>query len=839
MVLALALVAGTPAAMGQAPSVDFNTAITSIVTQPASVDATTVAFGLGNPITLSRGSGLGLNTAGGRFNSNGLNAADLSAAISGSDFYTFSVTVNNNYALDASLIAVTLQSSSTGASTASLLTSATGFSATDVLTTNTGLANATRPLTLSSALLGSLTGTTEFRIYGYGATGATGTTSINALQILGPTSIRWTGGANANLTDGGNYMGGLTPVSTNGIQFEGSSNTTVNVDAPTTVGGLGFAAGAAAFTINNANTITLSAGGIANFSGVLQTINTDMVFSAGSQIMNASSGDILIAGNISGAGTVNNRVGTVTLSGTNSYTGGTTVTGGTLVLSGSYTGATTVAGGTMVLSGSNATSGAVAVNAGTLTVNGSAVLTLTGTNNLSVSSGGTTATANFSGSSVTTVGGNLLIANSGTSNTNGTVNVSDSAALTVSGNLAVNGIGNGTNIRNTALLSVSSGTVNVTGTLSVTNSGDNATGIGTITVSGGTVTANALSIIGTREKGAAVNVNVNGGILQATNGVNFGSANPSNTTTAVRLTVDGGTLKTSGITGAANTTNTTFSLRLLAGTIEALADNTNFISGFTSAQAIGTSGITINSGAFNIGIPQALSGATGSLTKTGAGVLALSGTNTYGGTTTVTAGTLLANRQTSGSSTGIGDISIESGATLGGNGRVGAFTPQLITVKSGGILTAGTDVANPVLLALGNVAFDAGSSFKATLFGTGTTDISLLNAVSNVTTPGNAALRLDLSALSPIDVQTLRTTVGVGNSRTYTVASAGGTSGNFGSIDVANSNFANFNSSEWSLTPNPASNTLQVDFTPVPEPGMLLGLATLAFGAARRIRRRK
>ena len=76
-------------------------------------------------------------------------------------------------------------------------------------------------------------------------------------------------------------------------------------------------------------------------------------------------------------------------------------------------------------------------------------------------------------------------------------------------------------------------------------------------------------------------------------------------------------------------------------------------------------------------------GITLALAKTGAGALVLSGTNTYSGATTVTAGSLFVNGD---SSNALGALTVSSTAILGGAGSIGAAT----TVS--GTLTAGSQV---------------------------------------------------------------------------------------------------------------------------------------------------
>jgi autotransporter-associated beta strand protein len=88
-----------------------------------------------------------------------------------------------------------------------------------------------------------------------------------------------------------------------------------------------------------------------------------------------------------------------------------------------------------------------------------------------------------------------------------------------------------------------------------------------------------------------------------------------------------------------------------------------------------------------------------SLVKEGSGTQSLGDTNTYTGTTTVSAGKLVINGNITTSIT-----TVSSGGTLGGVGTVGA-----ITVNSGGTLAPGS---SPGILNAGNTTLNTGSMFE-------------------------------------------------------------------------------------------------------------------------------
>lgn len=120
---------------------------------------------------------------------------------------------------------------------------------------------------------------------------------------------------------------------------------------------------------------------------------------------------------------------------------------------------------------------------------------------------------------------------------------------------------------------------------------------------------------------------------------------------------------------------------------------------------------------------------TVTLNKTGTGTWSLEGANSYTGTTTISAGTLLANNTGATSATGTGAVTLNSGSTLGGTGRIAPTGSNSITVN-GAIApgTPGVDGGQGTLTLApenGSVMMGATSSINLELFSNGANGLAL------------------------------------------------------------------------------------------------------------------
>ena len=118
-----------------------------------------------------------------------------------------------------------------------------------------------------------------------------------------------------------------------------------------------------------------------------------------------------------------------------------------------------------------------------------------------------------------------------------------------------------------------------------------------------------------------------------------------------------------------------------------------------------------------------ISGAGGSLIKTGSGIFTLTGANTYSGSTVVNAGTLWVNGSI------VGTTTVGAGGTLGGIGSVGDVTVNGRFAPGNSIGTINT----------GNLTFNAGSIYEVEVDAAGNSDRT---NVTGTVSLGNAALNV-------------------------------------------------------------------------------------------------
>ena len=135
----------------------------------------------------------------------------------------------------------------------------------------------------------------------------------------------------------------------------------------------------------------------------------------------------------------------------------------------------------------------------------------------------------------------------------------------------------------------------------------------------------------------------------------------------------------------------------------------------------------------------------GGINKVGAGSLTLAGINTYTGATKVAAGVLNINGSIK------SNVSVASGATLGGTGIVAAANS--VTVNDGGIIAPGVGITAGTLT-VGNLSLGAGSllNFDLKILGAVGGDSDLIIVTNNLTLDGT----LNVNALTGFGTGTYR-----------------------------------------------------------------------------------
>ncbi|MDP1840629.1 MAG: autotransporter-associated beta strand repeat-containing protein, partial [Reyranella sp.] len=418
----------------------------------------------------------------------------------------------------------------------------------------------------------------------------------------------------------------------------------------------------------------------------------------------ASGGTATINAVITGPNWLALESGTLVLGAANTYSGGTIVNGGTLQLATGAsllaTGALRINGGTFNLNGNNqtvgtlsGTGGTLALGAGTLTAGeslsttlssvitgsgafvkqGTGTLTLLGANTYA---GGTTVSAGVLQGNATSLQGAIV--------NNATVVFDQTGSGTYAGNLSGSG----------RLIKQNAGTLILTGTTSHT---------GGTTVSGGVLQGTAANLRGTITNNASVVFD------QATAGTYAGNMSGSGSLTktgAGVLTVSGNNSYTGGTTVSAGTFRLGSATAL--PTMGALTVNGGIfdLNGFNlTVGSLAGSGGTISLGgsnliaddASNTTLSTTITG-TGGITKSGAGLLNLTGTNTYTGPTSITGGRLSVN------GTITSNVTVGSGGNLGGSGTITG------TVTNSGTLAPGNSIGT--LAVVGSYTQAAGSTYQ-------------------------------------------------------------------------------------------------------------------------------
>jgi autotransporter-associated beta strand protein len=523
----------------------------------------------------------------------------------------------------------------------------------------------------------------------------------------------WTGFTDTNWSTPGNWSSVQTPISGQPVTFNDSSAANLNtvLDTNFNVSSVIVTAPTGPVSIGGTNTLTLGSGFDLSAASQNLTITAPVTMN-GNQSWNVAAGRTL---SVNGGMSDNSSSNALTISG-----GGTVVLGGTAT----YSGGTVINSNcTLQVSAANVLPNAtnVASNSGDVSLNG--ILNLNGTaqaingfsgsglvDNTAVGVAALTVGVNniggtFSGT-IQDTGGNLTLVKNGSgsltiSGTNayaggttlnlGTLSPKNNSAfgtgaLTVNGGIIFNSFNPGLNLTFTNLVTLNGGTLRTGGGQATTKN----TWAASVTLTTNSTVQSDGGTIGNTFTGG-LNLGNGGYTLTVVgNGNNSGSANNFNSVISggPNATLQG---NSSGLIylNAANTFSGTvrsgYSLVLqntnalqnatldmnAADTGSVTLINNTVIGALTGSRSLsfGSSAVAIGNNNSSTTYGGALSG-SGSLTKIGAGWLTLSGTNTFTGNTTISAGALAVSGSGSLAST---NLTVAGGAMLDVSGLTTAF----------------------------------------------------------------------------------------------------------------------------------------------------------------------
>ena len=661
------------------------------------------------------------------------------------------------------------------------------------------LGNATSSVTLGSAgaqgIL-SYTGNTAAYTRGFTIGGAGGgrlnvtssaqTLTVQTGDITGSGLFTVGGAGNTSIASNLTHTGGLTKADAGTLTLSGNNSyagtTTISAGTlqSTKAGAL---ANSVSVAVNNAGSVlAVNYGGASDYSATevatllgkttFGATTTAFVFDTTNATGSVTYGNVLSQA----AGLIKSGTGTLVLNQTNTYTGKTTISAGTLSLGHATdtianTGAIDITAGTLDFGANSDTVGIITMTGGTL-AGGAGTLTST---RINVNS---TASAQMTGGNIKSGGTDrgLVVGNGNTA----TFTISGGIFTSSFGGANVDLLGNGASGNGTLL--INGGNYINAGTLSLGNTSGN----GTFTISSGSATINTLKY----DTGVSAN-----GIVK----------------------LDGGTLTVSTITV---TSGATKEFNFNGGQFIAGAALPAF-SGLTLNVKDG--GAKIDTAGFSFGITDALVRFTGattdSLTKSGGGTLTLSGTNSYGGGSSVSAGILqfakTAALPTSGSysATDTGTLAVNAGGTneftngTSGAGTIGGFFSGA-SFASGTAFGIDTTGATSGLTYVGNFS---GTGVGVTKLGTNTLILTgTSNTYTGVTTISAGTLQIG----DGTDVGSIATSSGITNNGALVYNVGAGTR-----------SYGNAISGTGTLTQNSSGGTLTLSGT-----NLYTGITTLTTG---------